>query len=162
MLYPLCSRSRRRRASSKHGTWTTRQRISGRSTGAQSLINAQSSTSVRSTAVSGRVRVLIHRLCSRRQEPNVPAPGDALRKLGVLSWKLNQKSFEDDPKLEAIRSVRGYSYQVTSPDRHVKMLPRLGHACLLACMRRQVTEGAHEARDEASSSTWCYTNPIRR
>ncbi len=39
----FCSRSRWRRASSKHGTWTTRQRISGRSTGAQSLMIPQSS-----------------------------------------------------------------------------------------------------------------------
>ena len=79
-----------------------------------------------SDAVSGRVRVLIHDLCPRRQEPNVPAPADALRELGVLSWKLNQKSFEDDPKLEAIRSVRGYSYQVKTPGRHVLCFHGLG------------------------------------
>lgn len=35
-----------------------------------------------------------------------------LRELGVLSWKLDADKYENDPKLEAIRKARGYSYQV--------------------------------------------------
>lgn len=34
---------------------------------------------------------------------------ELLRKLGVLYWKVNG---EEDPKLKAIRAVRGYSYKV--------------------------------------------------
>jgi len=70
----------------------------------------------------------------------VPAPADALRKLGVLSWKLNQKSFEDDPKLEAIRSVRGYSYQVKSQDQHVLCIYGLS---VVHCMNFQVPSMWH-------------------
>jgi len=36
---------------------------------------------------------------------------DSLRKLGVVSWKLDADKFEADEKLEAIRKVRGYSYK---------------------------------------------------
>ena len=67
-----------------------------------------------SGAATGHLRLLIHSLHVHRQEPNAPVHADELRKLGVLSWKLNQNAFENDPKLEAIRSVRGYSYQVTA------------------------------------------------
>ena len=35
---------------------------------------------------------------------------DYLKKLGVLYWRVNG---EDDPKLQAIRDVRGYSYKVS-------------------------------------------------
>ena len=35
-----------------------------------------------------------------------------LRDLGVLYWKLDPAKHESDPKLEAIRKKRGYSYQV--------------------------------------------------
>ena len=47
-----------------------------------------------------------------RREPDVAVPASDLRKLGVLSWKLDADAFEADSKLEAIRNVRGYSYQV--------------------------------------------------
>jgi len=55
-----------------------------------------------------------------RRKPNVSAPPAELRKLGVLSWKLDPSNLEDDEKLEAIRHVRGYSYQdiiTVSPDK---------------------------------------------
>jgi ARD/ARD' family len=44
-------------------------------------------------------------------DPNVPASLATLRALGVLAWKLDADAFESDPQLEAIRKVRGYSYQ---------------------------------------------------
>ena len=34
---------------------------------------------------------------------------DVLQKLGVIYWKVDG---ENDPKLQAIRDVRGYSYKV--------------------------------------------------
>lgn len=40
-----------------------------------------------------------------KQEPNVPATPEALKDIGVLSWKLDADKYEDDPKLEAIRKV---------------------------------------------------------
>eukprot|EP00882_Tetradesmus_deserticola_P003060 GHRQ01003249.1.p1 GENE.GHRQ01003249.1~~GHRQ01003249.1.p1 ORF type:complete len:204 (+),score=81.74 GHRQ01003249.1:111-722(+) len=55
-----------------------------------------------------------------RLEPNQPCSLQALRALGVLSWKLDADKYENDPKLEAIRKVRGYSYTEVleiSPDR---------------------------------------------
>ncbi|KAK9868713.1 hypothetical protein WJX84_009251 [Apatococcus fuscideae] len=48
---------------------------------------------------------------TRRQKPNQPAAVAKLRELGVLSWALDADKYENDPKLEAIRKVRGYSYQ---------------------------------------------------
>lgn len=47
-----------------------------------------------------------------RHEPNQPASLSGLRDLGVLYWKLDADKYENDPKLEAIRKKRGYSYQV--------------------------------------------------
>ena len=47
--------------------------------------------------------------CDNRREPNEPVSMELLRKLGVLYWKVNG---EEDPKLKAIRAVRGYSYKV--------------------------------------------------
>ena len=38
---------------------------------------------------------------------------EELRDLGVLYWKLDADNHEHDPKLQAIREARGYSYQVT-------------------------------------------------
>lgn len=35
-----------------------------------------------------------------------------LRKLGVLSWRLDADAHRTDPKLSAIREARGYSYEV--------------------------------------------------
>ncbi|KAK9801956.1 hypothetical protein WJX73_010876 [Symbiochloris irregularis] len=46
-----------------------------------------------------------------RYEPNQPASPEKLRDLGVLYWKLDPDQHESDPKLEAIRKKRGYSYQ---------------------------------------------------
>lgn len=45
-----------------------------------------------------------------RREPNEPCSLGVLRELGVLSWKLDADTWEADPKLDAIRKVRGYSY----------------------------------------------------
>lgn len=47
-----------------------------------------------------------------RCNPNRPASIEQIRKLGVLSWKLDADNHEDDPKLKAIRADRKYSYQV--------------------------------------------------
>ncbi|KAL3162382.1 1,2-dihydroxy-3-keto-5-methylthiopentene dioxygenase [Trebouxia sp. C0010 RCD-2024] len=44
-------------------------------------------------------------------KPDRPASIEQIRKLGVLSWKLNADNHADDPKLKAIRAVRNYSYQ---------------------------------------------------
>eukprot|EP00884_Botryococcus_braunii_P000073 jgi/Botrbrau1/10066/Bobra.0355s0021.1 len=43
--------------------------------------------------------------------PNKPASVAKLRSLGVLSWRLDADAFETDPRLQAIRDVRGYNYQ---------------------------------------------------
>lgn len=45
-----------------------------------------------------------------RCEPNEPCSLAALRKLGVLAWRLDADNHETDPRLAAIRKVRGYSY----------------------------------------------------
>ena len=55
-----------------------------------------------------------------QQTPNAPASVAAIRALGVVSWRLDADDTENDPKLEAIRAVRGYNYQdviTVSPDR---------------------------------------------
>jgi hypothetical protein len=46
---------------------------------------------------------------SCRRTPNESVSLDYLKKLGVLYWKLKG---EEDPKLQAIREARGYSYKV--------------------------------------------------
>ncbi len=51
-------------------------------------------------------------LARRRQQPNAPCPPEALQALGVLYWRLDPSIYEADPRLEAIRKVRGYSYTV--------------------------------------------------
>jgi 1,2-dihydroxy-3-keto-5-methylthiopentene dioxygenase len=54
-----------------------------------------------------------------RQTPNKPCSLDTLYSLGVLYWKMDASAYPDDPKLKAIRKVRGYSYEDTvnvSPD----------------------------------------------
>ncbi|KAL6768532.1 ARD1 [Auxenochlorella protothecoides x Auxenochlorella symbiontica] len=48
-----------------------------------------------------------------RLEPNSPAPPQALRALGVLSWRLNPDTPEGAQKLAAIRRVRNYTYEDT-------------------------------------------------
>eukprot|EP00877_Chromochloris_zofingiensis_P003123 jgi/Chrzof1/12811/Cz07g08110.t1 len=45
-----------------------------------------------------------------RQTPNKPCSVSQLRDLGVLSWRLDADAYEHDPKLDAIRKVRNYSY----------------------------------------------------
>jgi 1,2-dihydroxy-3-keto-5-methylthiopentene dioxygenase len=47
-----------------------------------------------------------------RREPNEPCSLSALRELGVLAWRLDADNHETDPRLAAIRKVRGYSYTV--------------------------------------------------
>ena len=44
-----------------------------------------------------------------RREPNEAAGVDAIRALGVVSWRLDADQHEADPKLEAIRKVCGTS-----------------------------------------------------
>lgn len=53
-----------------------------------------------------------------RCKPNRSASIEQIRKLGVLSWKLDADSHENDPKLKAIRAVRNYSYQVMALQQH--------------------------------------------
>ena len=55
-----------------------------------------------------------------RCEPNEPCSLAALRKLGVLAWRLDADSHETDPRLAAIRKVRGYSYTVRDRATHTK------------------------------------------
>lgn len=44
-----------------------------------------------------------------RREPNEPVSLEHLKQLGVVYWKLTG---EFDPKLQAIRDARGYTYKV--------------------------------------------------
>lgn len=46
---------------------------------------------------------------SCRMTPNEAVSLDYLKKLGVIYWKVKG---EEDPKLQAIREARGYSYKV--------------------------------------------------
>ena len=45
--------------------------------------------------------------------PNKPCPPEKLQSLGVLYWKMDPSAYPEDPKLKAIRKVRGYSYEDT-------------------------------------------------
>uniref|UniRef100_A0A061SAR8 Probable inactive acireductone dioxygenase n=1 Tax=Tetraselmis sp. GSL018 TaxID=582737 RepID=A0A061SAR8_9CHLO len=45
-----------------------------------------------------------------RKSPNEICSAETLKELGVLVWKLDPSNLEDDPKLKAIRKVRGYTY----------------------------------------------------
>ena len=46
-----------------------------------------------------------------RQTPNKPCSARELAALGVLYWRLDEGKFEaGDPRLEAIKKCRGYSY----------------------------------------------------
>jgi 1,2-dihydroxy-3-keto-5-methylthiopentene dioxygenase len=62
----------------------------------------------------GRVKHTEHPLPSAafslRQTPEKPASLEVLASLGVLYWKLDADKYQDDPKLAAIRKVRGYNY----------------------------------------------------
>ena len=49
-----------------------------------------------------------------RQSPNKPCSLDTLGALGVLAYRLTQPdSPEMDPRLAAIKKVRGYTYEVS-------------------------------------------------
>lgn len=45
-----------------------------------------------------------------RLVPNEPCDARELASLGVLYWKLDEGIYESDPKLEAIKKCRGYSF----------------------------------------------------
>jgi hypothetical protein len=62
-------------------------------------------------AAAARHTLALH---GARLEPNEPCSLQTLRALGVLSWKLDADKWENDPQLEAIRKVRGYSYTVSN------------------------------------------------
>ena len=48
--------------------------------------------------------------------PNQPAPLEALGELGLLAYRLDADVDPDtDPRLQAIRKVRGYTYGVSAP-----------------------------------------------
>lgn len=64
---------------------------------------------VQQCCCSGKLRCFA---CVYRCEPNEPCSLSALRELGVLAWKLDADNHETDPRLAAIRKVRGYSYTV--------------------------------------------------
>jgi 1,2-dihydroxy-3-keto-5-methylthiopentene dioxygenase len=54
-----------------------------------------------------------------RLVPNEPCSAHSLARLGVLYWRLDPSKYEDDPRLEAIKKHRGYSYSdliKVSPD----------------------------------------------
>lgn len=55
---------------------------------------------------------LLDLLVSYRLEPNASASPQALRALGVLSWKFDTTTPEGASKLAAIRRVRDYTYEV--------------------------------------------------
>ena len=59
---------------------------------------------------------------------------DYLKKLGVLYWRVDG---EDDPKLQAIRDARGYSYKVSL----------LGHEGLLAAHLSGECRALHVCQD---------------
>ena len=48
-----------------------------------------------------------------RQSPNVPATPQQLRDLGVLCWKVPPDTDHGAKRLDAIKKVRGYSYEDT-------------------------------------------------
>ncbi len=68
--------------------------------------------------LSNTAASLTGRLCclwpARRRTPNAPVSAAALRELGVLYWRLDADAHATDPRLRAIREVRGYSYEVRS------------------------------------------------
>lgn len=57
-----------------------------------------------------------------RQEPNRPCPVDVLRQLGVVSWHINPDGYAEDAQYQAIRKVRGYTYE-DEIDIHKDRLP---------------------------------------
>ncbi|XP_064653144.1 acireductone dioxygenase-like [Lineus longissimus] len=46
-----------------------------------------------------------------RLDPPQPVSYDGLKKIGVLYWKLNPKTFKEDGTLDKIRKDRGYTYE---------------------------------------------------
>ena len=51
-----------------------------------------------------------------RRSPNVPVSAAALRALGVLAWKLDPEGPAGEERLQAIRAVRGYTYEARRND----------------------------------------------
>ncbi len=88
-------------------------------------------------------------LCCRLV-PNQPASLEALRKLGVLYWKLDADNHETDPRLAAIRKVRGYSYVVRGSALRFAVCKALRSR---ACAARPVRLSSF------SANAWC---PCRR
>jgi hypothetical protein len=86
-----------------------------------------------------------------RREPTVAVPAEELRKLGVLSWKLDADAFEADTKLEAIRNVRGYSYQVQCCDPLPPMIPPAETALTSAGGLHDVTCAGSKVMSQFSS-----------
>lgn len=58
------------------------------------------------------IKRLAFQLINYRQVPNKPCSAQTLKDIGIDCWKLDADKFETDDKLQAIRDVRGYSYQV--------------------------------------------------
>jgi 1,2-dihydroxy-3-keto-5-methylthiopentene dioxygenase len=46
-----------------------------------------------------------------RQYPNLPCSAETLQSLGIKYWSMNPSLYPNDPKLQAIRKARGYSYE---------------------------------------------------
>ena len=61
-----------------------------------------------------------------RRSPNVPVSAAALRALGVLAWKLDPEGPAGEERLQAIRAVRGYTYEARRNDGggHRAIMPR--------------------------------------
>jgi hypothetical protein len=74
-------------------------------------------------------------LLACRLEPNQPCSLAALHELGVLTWKLNADIYENDPKLNAIRNVRNYSYMVSDMPISIRKQSAVGSSCQPAIAR---------------------------
>ena len=57
---------------------------------------------------------------------------DYLKKLGVLYWRVDG---EDDPKLQAIRDARGYSYKVSPTGSEGLLAAHSPHGCRGTCVK---------------------------
>ncbi len=98
--------------SSTRGTWMTAMKTRGSPTGTSCRVLRRSKRLAGLVITPGTVchSCFTHfPALTYRQSPNRPASMTDLQRLGVVYWKL---SGEEDPKLQAIREVRGYSYKV--------------------------------------------------
>lgn len=80
-----------------------------------------------------------------RCEPNEPCFLAALRKLGVLAWRLDADSHETDPLLAAIRKVRGYSYTVRDGHTHTHPAAHSSRLNSAAGQQQQQQRPQHDA-----------------